>query len=90
MDADRYVRHAQEALLNYFRDFKTIEVRVSYLCENMLQGPANALGHSPAKRGGPHFGGNEVVPTIASNPLIQASVRKSRKQVPSSLVGLAF
>ena len=91
MSAHRYVRYAQEAFLNYFRDFKTIEVRVSYLGENLPQSPPNSPGREPAEHGGPHFGSNEeVIPTATPNPLIQADVGKRVKHIPSSLIGLAF
>jgi hypothetical protein len=91
MSADGYVRHTQKAMVRYFCDFKTIEVCISYLCENLLQGPVNASGREPAKYGGLYFGSHEeAVPPGAPNPLIETGAARRMKHVPGSRIRLGF
>lgn len=91
MRADSYIRHAEETMLNDSRDFKTIEVCVSYFCENPLQCFTNASVRQLASCGSTHFRGHkEVVPTEVPNPLIQAGVRRRLQHVPSFCISLAF
>lgn len=91
MSADGYVRHAQEAMADYFRDFKTIEICISYSCENLPQCLVNACGREPAKDGRTQFGSHEqVVPTCTPNSLIQVTHKRRAKQIPVFRIGLAF